>query len=210
MVATSLASIPPDALYTAASKHTSVSTLSSKPDHEYENLKIMPTPMATPNLCQVTRSNSSSSSSSSRQKRDELTVRVGATSEVKEGEVTTSDHGAQGDSNNSGYRKGEMQTFKRQENKQDETKVLPKSLKGPQYVPVYQPYAEHLLPYQDKLKTGTNNNRSPSSGVVYAELQLPRASNNGSMRRGDQRHPQNKTQYAEITFQGRPLQTADI
>lgn len=40
MVAGSLASIPPDALYTTTSKHTSVSTLSSKPDHEYENLKV--------------------------------------------------------------------------------------------------------------------------------------------------------------------------
>lgn len=40
MVAGSLASIPPDALYTTTSKHTSVSTLSSKPEHEYENLKV--------------------------------------------------------------------------------------------------------------------------------------------------------------------------
>lgn len=40
VVTSSLASIPPDALYTSASKHTSVSTLSSKPDHEYENLKV--------------------------------------------------------------------------------------------------------------------------------------------------------------------------
>ncbi|KAK4296415.1 hypothetical protein Pmani_031087, partial [Petrolisthes manimaculis] len=63
--------------------------------------------------------------------------------------------------------------------------------------------------------TNNNNNssgfRKPSSAVIYAELQLPRASNNGSMRRSEPyHHPSNKTQYAEITFQGRPLQTAEI
>lgn len=66
--------------------------------------------------------------------------------------------------------------------------------------------------------TNNNNNsssssglRKPNSGVIYAELQLPRASNNGSMRRSEPyRPPPNKTQYAEITFQGRPLQTAEI
>lgn len=167
--------------------------------------------MVIPNSCQETRSSSSCSSNSSRLKRDELTMTAGETGEVKEEEASVNEHGEQGNSNNTGYRQGEMQTFKRRENQQDETKDRPKNFKGPRYVPVYQPNPEHgSSPFQDKLMTGANNHRRPNSGVVYAELQLPRASNNGSMRRGDQRHPQNKTQYAEITFQGRPLQTADI
>nr|XP_045622310.1 hemicentin-2-like [Procambarus clarkii] len=209
-VAGALASIPPDALYTSASKHTSVSTISSKPDHEYENLKIMPTQMATPNICLETRS-SSSCSSNSQSKRDELTVTTKSTGEVKEEEIQASDHGEQDDSNKTIYRQAEMQTFRRNENQEDEDKDLAKSFKGPQYVPVYRPNSDcSTSSYLDKLKLGAKNNRRANSGVVYAELQLPRASNNGSMRRGNQHNPPTKTQYAEITFQGRPLQTADI
>ncbi|KAK3881869.1 hypothetical protein Pcinc_013721 [Petrolisthes cinctipes] len=260
-------SIPPDALYTAP---RSSNTVSSKPDHEYENLKIMPTRMETPNSCQVMRSNSSCSSNSSQQKKDELTASGEETGETearrkeKEEQETgreeemeereAGDHRVSGNTNL-------MLTFK----KQDEGKDAAKIYRSPHYVPVYQPHPDHIntttrSPYHPKVKTNptspidrtsvitannltrtspgtpqrtslstinnfsrtpvpsaTNNNnnssgfRKPSSAVIYAELQLPRASNNGSMRRSEPyRHPSNKTQYAEITFQGRPLQTAEI
>nr|XP_053642506.1 basement membrane-specific heparan sulfate proteoglycan core protein-like [Cherax quadricarinatus] len=207
VVAGSLASIPPDALYSSAPKHTSVSTLSSKPDHEYENLKIMPTQMVTPNLCQEMRSSSNSQS-----KKDEHLLTANGTCEVKEEEILMSDQEEKDNSKKAIiYSQGEMQTFKKNANQHDECKVLPKNYKGPKYVPVYRPNSEcNTSSYQNELQTGTNKNRKPNSGVVYAELQLPRASNNGSMRRANQHNLQNKTHYAEITFQGCPLQTAEI
>ncbi|XP_047472068.1 irregular chiasm C-roughest protein-like isoform X3 [Penaeus chinensis] len=215
MVAGSLASIPPDALYTTTSKHTSVSTLSSKPDHEYENLKIMPTPMGTQNLCQETRSSSSCSSRSSNpERRDELNTALGEPGESREEEEEEEQESAseQGESSNSNLKKGELHTFKRHNDQQSDAKDLPRNFKSSPYVPVYKPNPDRISsPYADRMKsTATASVRRPSTGVVYAELQLPRASNNGSMRRGDQRTPLQKTQYAEITFQGRPLQTAEI
>ncbi|XP_066948051.1 irregular chiasm C-roughest protein-like isoform X2 [Macrobrachium rosenbergii] len=217
LVEGSLASIPPDAFYTSASKHTSVSTLSSKPDHEYENLKIMPTPTATPSSCQATRRNSSSSSSNSSQttRRDE---QIHEKSDTK-GEAATTNLEEQTDMDGLNLRQGEMQTFKKQDDhhhphhhQQDEAKDTSKTMKTapilttstPPYVPVYQQHEK-----SKSAKTSGADPR-PGGGILYAELQLPRSSNNGSMRRGGNRHAQQKTQYAEITFQGRPLQTAEI
>lgn len=112
---------------------------------------------------------------------------------------------------NTGFMQSDMLTFKRQDIPQDEARDTSKIFKkSPQYVPVYRPNQERgSSTLQDRVKSGSDSHPPrPNSGVIYAELQLPRASNNGSMRRGGQRRP--KTQYAEITFQGHPLQTAEI
>lgn len=122
--------------------------------------------------------------------------------------------GDQKESSTTGYMQNDMLTFKRQDTPQDEardnSKIFSKSPQ--QYVPVYRPNQERgTSASQDRGRSGPDSHaRRPSGGpgVIYAELQLPRASNNGSMRRGEQRRP--RTQYAEITFQGRPLQTAEI
>ncbi|KAG0716419.1 Kin of IRRE-like protein 2 [Chionoecetes opilio] len=206
-------SIPPDALYTSRPRHTTPS-MSSKPDHEYENLKIMPTQTATPSSCQMKNSSSRPNSSCNQQKRDELTTAT-VTGEVEremeehEEQVGTRANKKKG--NTTGFMQSDMLTFKRQDIPQDEARDTPKIFKkSPQYVPVYRQNQERgSSTSQDRVKTGPGSNpRRPSPGVIYAELQLPRASNNGSMRRGGQRRP--KTQYAEITFQGHPLQSAEI
>lgn len=121
--------------------------------------------------------------------------------------------GDQKEGSTAGYMQSDMLTFKRQDIPQDEARDTSKIFsKSPQYVPVYRPNIERgTLSSQERGKSGPGSHpRRPSggTGVIYAELQLPRSSNNGSMRRGEQRRP--KTQYAEITFQGRPLQTAEI
>ncbi|KAK7082857.1 hypothetical protein SK128_012645, partial [Halocaridina rubra] len=105
---------------------------------------------------------------------------------------------------------GEMQTFKQKEDQRNEAGDIPKNFRAPPYVPVYQENLERTSSTYDKLNSGGIHS-SLGGGIVYAELQLPKSSNHGSMRRGVRRpsRPQ-KTQYAEITFQGRPLQTAEI
>ena len=59
-------------------------------------------------------------------------------------------------------------------------------------------------------RTINDNNQAHGSSIVYAELQLPASSNNGSMRRSSADRIAHKTQYAEISFQPQPLQTAEI
>lgn len=181
----------------------------------------MPTQTATPSSCQM-RSNSSSTNNSCRQqKRDERTTAAsnGEVEEEKKRKVEEENEehvgtgGDQKEGSTTSYVQSDMLTFKRQDIPQDEARDTSKIFsKSPQYVPVYRPNQERgTAASQDRGMSGSGSHpRRPSggAGVIYAELQLPRASNNGSMRRGEQRRP--KTQYAEITFQGRPLQTAEI
>ncbi|MPC46082.1 hypothetical protein E2C01_039791 [Portunus trituberculatus] len=176
---------------------------------------IMPTQTGTPSSCQETKNSSNTNNSCRQQKRDELTTSA-ETSEVEEKRTEENEEqvgtgGDQKESNTTGFMQSDMLTFKRQDIPQDEARDTSKIFKkSPQYVPVYRPNPERgSSALQDRAKPSSGSHpRRPSTGVIYAELQLPRASNNGSMRRGEQRRP--KTQYAEITFQGHPLQTADI
>lgn len=164
--------------------------------------------MATQNLCPEMKRSSSCSSNSSQLRRDEHTT-SGVMTEATVEEATANLE--QTGSNNFNLKQGEMQTFKKQEDQPDEVRDdIPKTFKTPPYVPVYQQNLERTSSPYDKLKASGIGSQRPGGGIVYAELQLPRSSNNGSMRRGGNRHPHQKTQYAEITFQGRPLQTADI
>ena len=185
--------------------------------------QIMPTQTGTPSSCQEMKNSSSSSSTNNKcnqQKRDELTTaaEIGEVEEEKrkaekekEKEEQEGTGGDQKEGNTTGFMQSDMLTFKRQDIPQDEARDTSKIFKkSPKYVPVYRPNQERgSSAFQDRVKSGSGSQpRRPSTGVIYAELQLPRASNNGSMRRGEQRRP--KTQYAEITFQGHPLQTAEI
>ncbi|CAL4122567.1 unnamed protein product [Meganyctiphanes norvegica] len=125
-------------------------------------------------------------------------------------------------------------SFDIKEHLHSNAKESPRKPKGPHYVPVYpqnlpdRPIvsfrAKPRVPDKPKKvflnnennnnrcdnNSNLNNNQTLGSSIVYAELQLPTSSNNGSMRRSNADSIANKTQYAEISFQPQPLQTAEI
>lgn len=76
-----------------------------------------------------------------------------------------------------------------------------------------------LAASRERFEPGVNSpRRVAGNNIVYAELQLPRASNNGSLKGASTgpkiplNRPLRRTQYAEITFQRerQPLQSAHI
>lgn len=122
-------------------------------------------------------------------------------------------------------------SFNKDEKLYTDTKETPRKPKGPHYVPVYPMNLPDrpIISFREKPKVpekpkvgllnnknnfnrtiNNNNNQAHGSSIVYAELQLPASSNNGSMRRSSADRIANKTQYAEISFQPQPLQTAEI